>query len=664
MASLATLAIDFIANMAPMSRDLKKGEKDLESFGAKAGRLAKGALVSLGSGMASAVGHAVKLGAALTAVGAGFAAYKGVRLLLDAAEQADALGKASKRLGVSVQFLSGMKFAAGEAGQEFESLAKSIGKMGKNVAELVSDGSRSVGVGALTVRLTDAAGQIRPLEQLLPEIAAGIESIGSEAEQLRISEKFFGREGGTQFVTLLKDGGNFLANFNQQMERAGRLNLILTDDQVEKMTAFNGALGQVKEAWTGLGYIVMTQVAPALTGWANQTASIIASMPDILKRLALAFGDSSEGLNVRGNLVEAVQEAWATIRTFVWDGSLALLRALSEQIVAIAISTVQEIQNRTGGMLSGIMAGMGNPAAAQAITMMSASSAGKGFWERTAENRKAVFGDSDEAAKWWEEVKLHAALAGQAIDRAGGISEAVGAHSMTVLADGTKAAGEALSETAKKAAEAAEKWKEFVKGFGKELRETIEGFAGGASNAFADLVVDGKASFADLAKSWGKTLVAMATQYFIFKPLFTALGANMGGIFGDKTGTNVKTEAMGDAFLHGRVLAFAGGGVVSSPTLFPMARGTGLMGEAGPEAIMPLDRIGGKLGVRASGAGVTVNVYNEVGGQVETQERRGAGGERVVDVYLRKAVRRMLGDGTLDGDMRQHFGLSRRGTPR
>ncbi|MEM8822036.1 MAG: hypothetical protein AAGF30_00350 [Pseudomonadota bacterium] len=61
----------------------------------------------------------------------------------------------------------------------------------------------------------------------------------------------------------------------------------------------------------------------------------------------------------------------------------------------------------------------------------------------------------------------------------------------------------------------------------------------------------------------------------------------------------------GAAFSGGQVVPFAAGGVVSTPTLFPMSQGrTGLMGEAGPEAIMPLARLSdGGLGVRAQSAG-------------------------------------------------------------
>ena len=68
----------------------------------------------------------------------------------------------------------------------------------------------------------------------------------------------------------------------------------------------------------------------------------------------------------------------------------------------------------------------------------------------------------------------------------------------------------------------------------------------------------------------------------------------------------------GSLFSAGKISPFANGGIVNSPTLFPLRGGTGLMGEAGAEAIMPLARGGdGKLGVRMNGGGgvqVTVNI--------------------------------------------------------
>jgi hypothetical protein len=67
--------------------------------------------------------------------------------------------------------------------------------------------------------------------------------------------------------------------------------------------------------------------------------------------------------------------------------------------------------------------------------------------------------------------------------------------------------------------------------------------------------------------------------------------------------------AAGGAFAQGRVMPFAQGGIVSAPVSFPMRGGRGLMGEAGPEAILPLVRAAdGRLGVQGAGGGRPVNV--------------------------------------------------------
>lgn len=91
---------------------------------------------------------------------------------------------------------------------------------------------------------------------------------------------------------------------------------------------------------------------------------------------------------------------------------------------------------------------------------------------------------------------------------------------------------------------------------------------------------------------------------------------HVGGLLGQGLGTIMNAFlpfAKGGAFAQGRVTPFANGGIVNGPTRFAMRGGTGLMGEAGPEAIMPLARgPGGKLGVRAEGGGRAVNVVMNI----------------------------------------------------
>lgn len=119
-------------------------------------------------------------------------------------------------------------------------------------------------------------------------------------------------------------------------------------------------------------------------------------------------------------------------------------------------------------------------------------------------------------------------------------------------------------------------------------------------------IVDGSATVEDAFKSMLRGILLEIYQQQVAKPVASFFG-NM--LFG---GAN----ANGNAFLGGNVIPFANGGVVGSPTFFPMANGMGLMGEAGPEAIMPLKRgPDGKLGVQGGGQTVinqTINVSTGV----------------------------------------------------
>jgi hypothetical protein len=122
-------------------------------------------------------------------------------------------------------------------------------------------------------------------------------------------------------------------------------------------------------------------------------------------------------------------------------------------------------------------------------------------------------------------------------------------------------------------------------------------------------IVDGTKSVKDAFKSMAASIISELYRIFVIKKIVggitSFLGFADGGVF---SGGSVVPSAKGNIFSGGNVVPFANGGVVSSPMTFPMTGGkTGLMGEAGPEAIMPLKRgKGGKLGVVAENNGNVV----------------------------------------------------------
>lgn len=108
----------------------------------------------------------------------------------------------------------------------------------------------------------------------------------------------------------------------------------------------------------------------------------------------------------------------------------------------------------------------------------------------------------------------------------------------------------------------------------------------------------------------GRSLLSVAAKAAT-KPLQTGITGLVHSLFDSGSEEETPAFAQGGVFRAGRVTAFAGGGVVAAPTYFPMAGGTELMGEAGPEAIMPLARgADGRLGVAAGASSrpISVNV--------------------------------------------------------
>lgn len=145
---------------------------------------------------------------------------------------------------------------------------------------------------------------------------------------------------------------------------------------------------------------------------------------------------------------------------------------------------------------------------------------------------------------------------------------------------------------------------------GREVATLASGLSGGLRRAFDGVVFDGM-KLSDALKGLAKSLVD--TVYSIaMKPVTNAAGGALAQLLGNAMG-GLMPFASGASFTQGRVMPFAQGGIVASPVTFPMRGGRGLMGEAGPEAIMPLARgADGRLGVQASGGARAVNVVMNI----------------------------------------------------
>ena len=176
----------------------------------------------------------------------------------------------------------------------------------------------------------------------------------------------------------------------------------------------------------------------------------------------------------------------------------------------------------------------------------------------------------------------------------------------------------------------------------------------GMEDAIVNFTKTGKLNFTSMINSFIEGLLRyeiQQQQMMLFKSvggasgLATSLMGFLGfssGNTGSMTGTMAGpvASAYGNVF-DGGLTQFAKGGaftnsIVDSPTMFKFAKGTGLMGEAGPEAIMPLKRdSNGNLGVRSGGgSNVDVVVNNYGNQQATTKETVDSRGNRRIEVMI------------------------------
>ena len=249
---------------------------------------------------------------------------------------------------------------------------------------------------------------------------------------------------------------------------------------------------------------------------------------------------------------------------------------------------------------------------------------------------------------------------GQGINRYGGedwrerekLNEQIG-HWTLVALQGGKAAEVAANEMARLRAELDMLDMTFLESTGLEAGLfAIQQF----EDAFT-AAIQGSKSFSQAFEDMGRAVIAMIAQIAVKWAIISALQS----IFPESKLIGGLKLAKGGVIENGQqVTAYAKGGVVDRPTLFPMRNGMGLMGEgSGPEAIMPLKRDSrGNLGV--GGGSVNVTVINNAGANVSVDDQ-GDGNVAIVIDQASKAIASDIarGDGRVSKALQGTYGISR-----
>lgn len=188
----------------------------------------------------SAFGSINKL---FAAAGVGSAIGGFVALIKSAANELDGLAKSAQAVGVTVESLSALRYAASFAGVEAQQLDRGLVQLSDRIQKVAQGNKEAVAVfDAMKISIRDTAGAIKPTDVILAEIADRFASYRDGAEKTAIAADLFGQKIGPQLIPLLNAGSSGLQDLREEAERLG---LVIGTDAAKNAERFNDELARM-----------------------------------------------------------------------------------------------------------------------------------------------------------------------------------------------------------------------------------------------------------------------------------------------------------------------------------------------------------------------------------------------------------------------------------
>jgi len=202
----------------------------------------------------------------------------------DVLQLGDKLQKMSEKTGASVPMLDKLRQASNLAGTDFNALTRLFPMLSKNIVQFAEKGT---GVAAdafqkLGINVRDSNGQIRASEDVLLDIADKFKTMENGTVKADLAYKLFGARVGADLIPLL----------NQGSEAINKLNTGFTQENAEKMAAFNDRVSQLGERFREVAVDMTTSLLPALDAVVSILgvgAKIFNLIPGPIRGIAVAF---------------------------------------------------------------------------------------------------------------------------------------------------------------------------------------------------------------------------------------------------------------------------------------------------------------------------------------------------------------------------------------
>lgn len=224
-------------------------------------------------------------------------------LTTDFAKLGDTTAKTADKLGVSVEGLQELRFAAEQSGVGANSLDIGLQRLTRRAAEAA--GGTGVAKDAfeqLGIQLKDNQGNVRQTEEIFGDLAGAFGGVESQSEKVRLAFQLFDTEG-VALVNLLNQGEEGLDKFS---ERAQELGLVIGEDAARAAERFSDAQNELNQAFVGVRNTIGSALLPALTDLIKGTVDLFIANKQLIGDVLLALPGIFRKAAIAGALFIAV----------------------------------------------------------------------------------------------------------------------------------------------------------------------------------------------------------------------------------------------------------------------------------------------------------------------------------------------------------------------
>lgn len=335
--TIGNLAAVLTANTSRFDRGMKNAGRQADSFGDRISRLNRRLQIGLVAG-ATAAGGALAL------------------MTKQGAADVDQLAKTAAKLGLTVDALRGLEFAAEKTGVKAETMAMAMQRMTRRVAEAAR------GTGEAKDALAELGLDAEKLNRLSPDqqfqrIADAMGGVENHADKVRLAMRLFDSEG-VALVNTMALGSDGLRKMQRDIIALGGS---LDADGVKQVENFNDSMTDIGAVFRGFRQQLAVAFAPALRRVAEGFLKVIKSAGG-MKQIAMTIATFVVGAIARAiKVVKVFQAAWHGLRAVVLESVRAML---------YGILKVLESASTVAGILEGRKAELPFERAAQAVERM------------------------------------------------------------------------------------------------------------------------------------------------------------------------------------------------------------------------------------------------------------------------------------------------------